>query len=258
MNSFCAARGAYACHTQPGFPPLNRKGKKQKLRNCVQQTTPCCNAFTQKKHCMQQTPPSCIAFTHCWQEFLVLVQPQHHVHIVEQHQAGQRAVCGIIQAAWQDDVLEVLDAVRLVDLGQHLLHTQYPLDTLVICDQRLDTRPVCCPRHVPPAHTAKAEVESTMVFLHRWLATSPPLLSEACTSSTRHRLPCSDITHQILPALCQPCHATLHYPHLTPTPHSTSYMSPLLHQPPAAKFSCTQHTVVPPTPSPPVASAHHF
>lgn len=37
--------------------------------------------------------------THPRQEGRVLVQAQHNVHVVEQHQTGQGGVCGIIQAA---------------------------------------------------------------------------------------------------------------------------------------------------------------
>ena len=40
-----------------------------------------------------------------------------HLHIVEQCQAGQRCVGRVVQRSRQDDVLDVLDAVRLVDLG---------------------------------------------------------------------------------------------------------------------------------------------
>ena len=42
-----------------------------------------------------------------------------HLHVVEEHQARQGAERGVVQDTREHDVLEVADAVRLVDLSAH-------------------------------------------------------------------------------------------------------------------------------------------
>lgn len=54
------------------------------------------------------------------EEVGVQVERRHDLHVVELHERQQRGVGGVVQAAGQDNVLDVLDAVRLVDLGLDL------------------------------------------------------------------------------------------------------------------------------------------
>jgi len=51
------------------------------------------------------------------QEARVGLQRHEHLHVVEQDQAGQRRERGVVQRARQHDVLQVAQAVGLVDLG---------------------------------------------------------------------------------------------------------------------------------------------
>lgn len=51
--------------------------------------------------------------------FYTHLQRQNHLHVVEEHQRAKRVERGVVQHTRQHHVLQVPDAVRLVDLGAH-------------------------------------------------------------------------------------------------------------------------------------------
>jgi hypothetical protein len=135
----CAASaGALpSCRTPAGTPPSHptrchlahgSSRSETTANNRIQQSTTKISAIAHKRictgrenYCRLSSPKIAIrvllhdrgtagalAAVHCGltpncaypgQKCCILVQPQDHIHIIEQHQAGQRGICSIIQTA---------------------------------------------------------------------------------------------------------------------------------------------------------------
>lgn len=80
-----------------------------------------------------------VASTHPGQERCVLVQAQHNIHIVEQHQAGQRGVRRIIQAAEEKGTQQA---------RQHSNVNTWSCLQLCCKDSEADCLATACARHV--------------------------------------------------------------------------------------------------------------
>ena len=91
----------------------------------------------------------------------VLLEREHHLHVVEEHDGREGAERCVVQHPGQDDVLEVPNAVRLVDLSANrrvlnrdnlLEHDAVPKERAMLnLLLRADTRPL--PRIANPVST---------------------------------------------------------------------------------------------------------